>query len=251
MNFRDRLYRSYSSGHIQLTPERLPAILPQGEPYLRRVLKRWVPPTRSIRILDLGCGFGALLHLLRKLGYSNLSGVDVSSEQVKLAHTLGLDFVVCGEIRDTLLQMGDGSVDLVFAFDVLEHLTRPELLEMGDLVHRVLAPGGKLIVHVPNASGIFSGVIRYGDLTHEIAFTPQSLSQFGNACGLKVVAIAEDDPVPHGMVSALRWLIWKVGTLPLRFLYLSEYPQKLADVILSQNMLCVFSKVDHPNSFQP
>jgi SAM-dependent methyltransferase len=241
MNYRARLYNAYATQQVQVTPERLPAALNSGVPYFRRLLK-WLPSNKDARILDLGCGYGSLLHFLRSRGYSNLGGVDVSPEQVALAHQAGLSFVRCGDIRDALLGAPEHSVQCVIAFDVFEHLTRDELLEMGDLIYRVLAPGGRLIVHVPNAAGLFSGVIRYGDLTHESAFTPRSLTQLGNACGLRMVAVREDTPVAHGVVSGARYALWKVATFPLRILFLSESPIGFDKIVLSQNMLAVFEK---------
>jgi len=49
------------------------------------------------RILELGCGYGRLLLTLRRLGFHNLRGVDLSQEQVQLAGKLGLDCVVRGD----------------------------------------------------------------------------------------------------------------------------------------------------------
>ncbi len=242
MDFRERLYRSYASQQVGVTAEKLDVVLARSAPYFRRILK-WLPVQKTDRIVDLGCGYGSLLYFLQKNGYSNLGGVDVSPEQVELAHHLGLNYVVGGEIRDFLLSAAPGSVASVIAFDVFEHLTRSELLEMGDSITRVLTAEGRLIAHVPNAAGLFSGVIRYGDLTHENAFTPLNLLQFGNACGLKLIAIQEDTPVIHGVVSFARWLIWKLGSAPLRLLFLAESPVAFSNVVLSQNMLAVFAKV--------
>jgi cyclopropane fatty-acyl-phospholipid synthase-like methyltransferase len=55
--------------------------------------------------------------------------------------------------------------------DVIEHLTRQELFDLLDSVYRVLAPGGVCLVHVPNAEGLYGMRIRYGDFTHELAFS--------------------------------------------------------------------------------
>lgn len=241
MDFKARLYEAYSTQQVQVRPEALPDSIAQRAPYLRSLFRKWVPADRSTRILDLGCGYGAVLYLLREMGYRSLRGVDTSPEQVQLAHHLNLD-VECGNLHETLTAVPEGSLDVIFAFDVLEHLSRPELLQLGDLIFRALSPRGQLIVHAPNASAIFSGNIRYGDLTHELAFTRTSLRQFGNSCGLRLIAATEDSPVPHGFTSTLRWLVWKLGTFHLRLLYMAERPEPYANIILSQNLLCVFAK---------
>lgn len=241
-DFKTRLYEAYASDHEGVSAAQLPAAFQGRAPYLKALFRRWVPADRSTRIFDLGCGNGALLYFLKELGYTNLFGVDVSPEQVALARHLGLNTVVQGDLRLTLERSPEGSADVLFAFDVLEHFTRPDLLEIGDRMARVLAPGGRLILHVPNGAGIFCGFIRYGDLTHELAFTYQSLRQFGNACGLRLEAVAEDTPVPHGLVSTARWLLWKIGTLPVRLLFLAESPMPMSQIVLSQNIQAVFRK---------
>jgi hypothetical protein len=80
--------------------------------------------------------------------------------------------------------------------------------------NRVLAPNGRLIIHVPNGEGLFSGRILYGDLTHEQAFTCGSLQQLAGATSFRVVAVKEDAVVVHGPISLIRSLIWRVGKFP-------------------------------------
>ena len=94
-------------------------------------------------------------------------------------------------------------------------------------------------MHVPNAGGIFPGVIRYGDLTHELAFTKTSLNQMLSTVGFESVAVFEDLPVTNGLKSAARRLIWIVGALPFRLMYAAETGS--FDCCLTQNVT-VFSR---------
>lgn len=177
-------------------------------PYLRRLIRTHFPSNRGVRILDLGCGHGALLHVLNELGYSEASGVDESVEQVALARAAGIDGVRQGNLMQVLSETSAASLDVVVAFDVLEHFTKPELIGILDHVHRVLTATGRFVVHVPNAESPFASRIRYGDFTHELAFTPQSLSQLFRVAGFGGMTVFEDRPVVHGVVSFVRRIAW-------------------------------------------
>ncbi len=106
-------------------------------------------------------------------------------EQVELAHRLGVPEVKHGDLNSCLEHADSASVDVVLLMDVLEHLTRQELFDTLDEVYRILRPGGRCIAHVPNAEGLFGMRIRYGDLTHEMAFTPESAQQLFTTIGFR------------------------------------------------------------------
>jgi hypothetical protein len=82
--------------------------------------------------------------------------------------------------------------------------------------------------------------IRYGDLTHEQAFTAASLHQAFISVGFKRVECFEDRPQVHGVFSLIRRLIWDIGTLWHRVLLMAESGSP--NVILSQNMTAVAFK---------
>lgn len=242
MDWKSRLYERYTSTHVMSDVESVRAQLQARIPYMRRFLERHVSPERSARILDLGCGYGALLHALSQRGYNNLSGVDVSPEQIAVARQLVTCPLVESDLLGYLRSLPAGSLDVVIAFDVLEHFTRPELLDVVNEIARVLAPEGRLLVHVPNGEGIFWGAIRYGDLTHELALTRDSLNQLSNACGLRLVSVHEDTPVPHGAVSTLRTALWWLLTFNLRLLRMAESGARWNSIVLSQNLVAVIAK---------
>jgi 2-polyprenyl-3-methyl-5-hydroxy-6-metoxy-1,4-benzoquinol methylase len=233
--WKDRLYSAYVSSnqvtdlHLEVDEQ-----FASRRPYIQMVIRERFPVDKSIRILDLGCGSGAFLYFLQNAGYQNIQGVDVSTEQVALAARFGIS-VEHDEIAGYLAKLKDEIVDVVLLMDVLEHFCRQELLDLLDGVYRVVRPGGKCIAHVPNASGLYGMQVRYGDLTHELAFTPKSVQQAFATVGFCNIQCYEDQPVVHGFVSGFRSFIWKVGTIPSRLLLSAETGGR--SFILSQNML--------------
>src|SRR5690349_8270618 len=67
--------------------------------YIKRLIVNHIPRDSNTCIVDLGCGHGAFLYFLAKAGYTRLSGVDLSFEQVELAKRLGIDSVQHGDLR--------------------------------------------------------------------------------------------------------------------------------------------------------
>ncbi|HEX2117206.1 MAG TPA: class I SAM-dependent methyltransferase [Alphaproteobacteria bacterium] len=238
--YRERIYRHYVEAARQdLAPATLDGLTPRL-PYLTRLVARHFPPARDATILDLGCGHGALLHVARKAGYTNLLGIDNSPAQIAAAKRLGIAGVEQGDLLQAIKGLSSASRDAIIAFDVIEHLTKDELIDLTDEVLRVLKPGGRWIIHVPNGVSLFAGASRYDDLTHELAFTCESLTQLTMASGFRSAAFFEDEPVAHGLKSAVRLVLWKMIRALLRFYLTVE--TGAAQPVLTQNMLAVAIK---------
>jgi 2-polyprenyl-3-methyl-5-hydroxy-6-metoxy-1,4-benzoquinol methylase len=208
--------------------------------YVRHLIKKYIPTNKELSILDLGCGHGTYLYFLQEAGYRQIKGVDFSGEQVALAHQLGLHTVEQGNIFAYAGQLPNESVDIVLLFDVLEHLTRQELVDFLPDIARILKPGGQVVAHVPNGEGLFGMRIRYGDLTHEGCFTSSSARQLLRAVGFSQVRCMEDPPAPVGLKGILRWLSWQILVLPFRLMLLMETGARRA--LLSQNMIFIGEK---------
>jgi SAM-dependent methyltransferase len=237
-SWKTRLYEAYvSSGQAgqqndSIKPEEL---FRPREAYIGRIISRYLPQNRESRIVDLGCGHGAFLYFLSRAGYTKVAGVDTSPQQIDLAHRLGILQAELGDVAAFLARRQDESLDAVLLMDVIEHLTPQELFDLLDSVYRVLAPGGACLVHVPNAEGIYGMRIRYGDFTHESAFTAKSANQIFRTIGFRTVEAYEDKPVIHGVKSTVRRVLWDWLTLYDRLLLLAETGS--GGAILSQNFL--------------
>lgn len=241
-DYRERVSQGYvHAGPQVLAPETVRGFEPR-RPYLEKLIRDHFPSDRNASILDLGCGHGAIVYFARQAGYRDISGVDRLPEQVAAAKSLGIDGVGEGDLMETLHSLPDKSQDAVVTFDVIEHFTKAELLIFVDGVRRVLKPGGRWIINAPNAEGPSGARIRYGDYTHEQAFTRASLSQLLLASDFDRVDCFEDQPIPHGVRSAVRWLLWKLFRTYLRIYLAVETGDTGKDAVFSQNLLAVAVK---------
>lgn len=98
-------------------------------------------------ILDLGCGTGALLHRLKALGYSNLTGIDIAPP----ADVAGISFH-SADLDDPRLPLPSGSIELVTAIEIVEHLEN--LGAVLRELRRVLATGGQMLITTPNLHSV-------------------------------------------------------------------------------------------------
>jgi 2-polyprenyl-3-methyl-5-hydroxy-6-metoxy-1,4-benzoquinol methylase len=199
---RERLYGAYSSQHAGRGNGEAAALI------YRRDIRPALPSPGTGAVLDIGCGQGELVRLLLADGY-DARGIDISAEQTAIAQASGLRQVHQGDYRD-LLDTHSGRLVAVTATDVLEHLTKDEVLETFDLVAAALAPGGAFVARVPNATSPFGGHIRHGDFTHESSYTERSVRQLAAAAGFDSIVVLPCPPIPHGLVSAGRVAVWKV-----------------------------------------
>lgn len=95
-------------------------------------------PQPGERILDLGCGDGALTRKLQELG-CHIVGVDSSSEMIRAAQALGLDARVMNGHELPFV----GEFDAVFTNAALHWMTQPDVVLDG--VWRALKPGGRFV----------------------------------------------------------------------------------------------------------
>jgi SAM-dependent methyltransferase/uncharacterized protein YbaR (Trm112 family) len=106
-------------------------------------------------MLDVGCSWGRWSLAAARAGYHAI-GIDPSLDAVRAARRvaaqLGVDaaFLV-GDAR--CLPFADGSFDLVFSYSVLQHLGREDVRQSLSDIRRVLVPGGRSLVQMPNRLG--------------------------------------------------------------------------------------------------
>lgn len=185
-------------------------------------LRGWMPPKKDSRVLDLACGGGKLLFFFSERGYKNLTGVDISPDQVALASQVTPD--VRHESVLDYLESNPGSHDLITGYDIIEHFEKDEALRFLDGCFRALRPGGRLILQTPNADSPWGTMHRYNDFTHEICFNPNSLTRLMRLVGFTHIEAREAGPVPLGnsVASSMRYLLWQFIRAGLRLWNLAE-----------------------------
>lgn len=243
-NWEERVYARYvTTGNLpnQADPNLL---FGQNQPYIKKTIREHFPKNKAARILELACGAAPFLYFLKKEGYSNLTGIDISPQQVSLAHAIGLrDEVHQDNIVSFLNMQSSNRYDVIILFDILEHFAPAEQFEVLDKAFARLTPQGKCILHVPNADGVFGSRVRYSDITHKTAFTNRSITQLLRTIGFTQIQCFEDKPIPHSLFSVIRRGLWEIFAMGQVFILAIETGNlHRHQYIFSQNMLVVAQK---------
>lgn len=144
----------------------------------------------EVSVLDLGCGRGEWLELVRSRGWKNLLGVDSNPHMLSAAEDYGIP-VVNDDALKYLAAQKDSSFDLITAFHFVEHIDFALLQELTNQCYRVLKPGGVLIYETPNAENIMVGTNNfYLDPTHSKPIPALLLEFLVNYSGFGVTNIA-------------------------------------------------------------
>ena len=149
-------------------------------------------------VLDVGCGRGEFLELLRDKGIS-ARGIDLNEEMAAVSRERGLD-VRSGDALSYLLAQPDGSLGGLFAAQVVEHLEPDYLMRFLEAAYHKLRPGSKIVLETINAAcwyAFFSSYIR--DVTHVRPLHPDTLRYLVSASGFQRVTVRFSAPFPEDM----------------------------------------------------
>ena len=102
---------------------------------------------KSAKILDVGCGFGDRIEILKSMDYTKVFGIDIDEHMVKEAQEKGLN-VSFGAIEDTKLD--EAQFDIILVENVFHHISLYE--KALDELYRILKPGGVLCIIEPRFS---------------------------------------------------------------------------------------------------
>ena len=151
-------------------------------------------------VVDLGCGRGEFLELLRERGIA-ARGVEGNSQAVAVCRAKGLD-VALGDLVDFLRAQPATSLGGVFAAQVAEHLPPAVLQATIAQAHRALRPSGQLVLETVNTRSVVGFLEVYlRDLTHVTPLHPETLSFLAAAQGFTDVRIEMRSPVdPAGQL---------------------------------------------------
>jgi O-antigen chain-terminating methyltransferase len=146
------------------------------------------------KVLDLGCGRGEFLDLLRENGIEG-EGVDLNGQMIDICLDKGLN---CrqGDILERLAQVPDGSLDGIFSSQVVEHLPPAYLKKVVETVYAKLAHGGTIVLETVNPASVFALVqIYYLDISHEKPVHPRALQFMLESTGFSDVEVRYSAPL--------------------------------------------------------
>ncbi len=213
------------------------------------ILERHLNPADRPRILDAGCGTGGMLKYLDRFGLA--VGIDVADEAVSLAHTRGLNGIARASVEE--LPFAASVFDLLVSFDVLYHQAVVDDRRALREFHRVLKPGGLLLVRVPAYNWLrgahdvavhtrhrYSGS-ELGDKLQDAGFTPLKLTHVNTLlfpiAALKRMVEGKHHPLvmdlelpPAPINSALYWVL----NLESRLLRSCSFPWGLSVLALAR-----------------
>lgn len=185
-------------------------------------IKDWLPDNKKANILDIGCGFGNLLKAFQETGYTNLTGIDISEEQIVKAKELNSQINFSCIDLISFLKTSNEKFDLITAFDVIEHLEKEEAITTLNLIFSALNENGKIIIQTPNAESPWFGAVAYGDFTHEWFYTASSLEDVLIKSGFKNIQFKPSEPLFISFKGGIRRILWKFINLFLSIWNLAE-----------------------------
>jgi O-antigen chain-terminating methyltransferase len=168
-------------------------------------------------VLDVGCGRGELLQLLREAAIE-ARGIDADADMVAYARGDGLD-VEQADLVEYLERLEDGSLGGIFMGQVVEHLPPGVLVRSLELAARKLRPGGLLVAETINPLSPLALRHYFADLTHAQPLVPETLELLALQSGFAETEVrylnepAErltepDDPVIAANVRRLNELLF-------------------------------------------
>jgi 2-polyprenyl-3-methyl-5-hydroxy-6-metoxy-1,4-benzoquinol methylase len=168
----------------------------------KRILKACKGLPDHARILDVGCGDGFHLNLLKKFGNPTwqLEGIDMSDRAVEAGQRSGLT-IHQGTVQS--LPLPQGTYDLAFMIATIEHVDHPR--EVLQAVGQLLKPGGRVVIVTDNTDTLDFTWFRgrhwggYHFPRHWNLFSPKTMRQLAQNAQLDVVELKT-------IVSPVNWV---------------------------------------------
>ncbi len=150
-------------------------------------------------------------------------------------------------VSDTIKYLNENknSLDIIFAFDLLEHIPPEQQISYSEAIFNALKFNGMLLATVPNANSLLGSRNRYIDYTHYVTFTEISLDFILYNGGFKKIEILEMDFIKLNInpFKVLHWCLFKTVRLFRRISFIAELGLKQGlKVPLSFNLMARATK---------
>lgn len=233
-SYRESLYSNYFKDRYN--EETIKKKLAVDLVHLEKEILPLLPTNKNAVVLDLGCGHGNLMMLLMHKGFTDVHGIDISLDQIRMANELGLANAIHGDILHYLANNSE-KFDIILGIDIVEHLKKGELTGLMKEIYAALKPNGVAVFRTPNADGIGNTVFSAGDFTHENILNGFSAEQICLSAGFKDVQVLKSyihNPKP--VQELVRKVLWAFFTFNSRLkIFAAGISNK--KVILTPNLL--------------
>ena len=145
---------------------------------------------KDLRFLDVGCGIGRHMLILRNNGIRNALGFDIVYKLAEIAHReFELENLLVANALH--IPLPSNSTDRVLMYNVIEHCSGPD--KVLSEAHRILSRNGLLYMDVPNAKSMgdrlfrWGGKIVYGKTSHIQKFTLSRVERVVDMTGFRIL----------------------------------------------------------------
>ena len=149
------------------------------------------------RVLDVGCGFGTLLHILKSKYHAQVQGIELARVDVEAAKAFyGLE-LFAGSLKEFFLKYPDQKFDCIVLHHTFEHMSEPrvELKTMRGM----LAPRGILYIGVPNVMNLKKRPEIFFQMGHPYSYSPCTLQKILSLEGFEIVKFNRKAAFPGAM----------------------------------------------------
>ncbi len=235
---RYKLFNNYLTTHFGVINELSQESLEIMSHYYDLNYSNLLPKSREIKILDIGCGAGHFLYYLKKIGYSNFLGVDISQEMIDYCKKNVSESVEYVADLNAFLKKNSESFDAVVMNDVFEHFIKDDIVVILRLIKNSLKNGGTVIINTVNAACIIGNYNEHKDFTHETGFTELTLQQVLNLASFsgeitilpsKYYRITNFKRIIHMAANKTLHLLWRL----IFYLEYSKIPKIVTDRIIA------------------
>lgn len=166
-------------------------------------------------VLDLGCGRGEWLRLVRNAGWTGL-GVDSDPAMVDACVAQELD-AKQADIFEFLVSPVSPP-DVITAFQLLEHLAPREVMRLCQLAYEQLSPGGMLIVETINPASFFGMINFWRDISHVRPYPLETMEWILRQTGFRQIESGQLNPItfseevrePYGALVGQDYMVWGI-----------------------------------------
>jgi 2-polyprenyl-3-methyl-5-hydroxy-6-metoxy-1,4-benzoquinol methylase len=160
------------------------------------------------KILDIGCGAGDTLVLLKKVGWDTY-GLDMDKFAIENAKKRGLHHIMLGTYK-SLSKYPDNYFDAIRLYHVIEHIDNPGLCL--ELMRRKLKKNGELVIGTPNVDSVITSVFKsywynLDSPRHLFLFSPKTLGRLAKQKKFTVQKI--EYCAAGGIVGSIQYILDK------------------------------------------